>query len=93
MMEPSRPGNDSCGRARCSKRTSVIAAGTGLGEAVLFWDGTKQFRWRPRPATPILLRIPISTRTCGNLSRAANEFVSAEMVLSGRRISDDCTNF
>ena len=49
---------------------AVIAAGTGLGEAVLFWTAPDTCPWPPRLATPILRRKPISTPISGNSSRA-----------------------
>ncbi len=62
----------------------VIAAGTGLGEGILFWDG--------RQHVPIATEgghadLPPNTEQQADLwkfLKTRNEFVSAELILSGR---------
>ena len=63
---------------------TVIAAGTGLGEAILAWDGTRHFAiategghadWAPRNDREIEF---------WHYMKARNEFVSNELILSGR---------
>ncbi len=63
---------------------ALIAAGTGLGEAILFWDGT---RYIPRASEGG--HADFAPRNDQEIAlwrylKARNEFVSCEIILSGR---------
>ena len=51
---------------------AVIAAGTGLGEAVLFWDGARHHAVASEGATPRSRRVPTRrSRCCGSCRRSS----------------------
>jgi glucokinase len=62
----------------------VIAAGTGLGEAVLFWDGTNHVPIATEGGHADLAPHTTQHAELWRYLKARNEFVSNEMVLSGR---------
>jgi len=83
-LEPTEISTLNSGLPPPDSTQALIAAGTGLGEAILFWDGSRRVvaategghtDFAPRTETEIgLLR---------HLKKS-NEFVSVEMILSGR---------
>ncbi len=83
-LEPSEISNLNRGTPSPQSTQAVLAAGTGLGEAILFWDGSRyriagteggHTDFAPRTEQEIgLLRY----------MKKENEFVSMELILSGR---------
>jgi glucokinase len=83
-MKPSELSTLNRGVPSTGSTQAVLAAGTGLGEAILFWDGTQHIvtstegghtDFAPRTEQEIeLLRF----------MKNENEFVSVELILSGR---------
>jgi glucokinase len=63
---------------------AVIAAGTGLGEAVLFWDGTKHMPMATEGGHADFAPHTAQQADLWKFIRSRGEFASAEMVLSGR---------
>jgi glucokinase len=62
----------------------VIAAGTGLGEAVLWWDGTQHVPMATEGGHADFAPHTEQQADLWRYIKARSEFVSAEMVLSGR---------
>jgi len=62
----------------------VIAAGTGLGEAILFWDGTKHIPSATEGGHADFAPHTIRQAELWKFIKGRSEFVSAELVLSGR---------
>jgi glucokinase len=63
---------------------AVIAAGTGLGEAILFWDGTKHLPTATEGGHADFAPQTAQQADLWKYIKARSEFVSAEMILSGR---------
>ncbi len=63
---------------------AVIAAGTGLGEAVLFWDGTRHLPMATEAGHADFAPQTDQHADLWKFIKSHNEFASAEMVLSGR---------
>jgi glucokinase len=63
---------------------AVIAAGTGLGEAVLFWDGTRHLPMATEAGHADFAPQTDQHADLWKFVKSHNEFASAEMVLSGR---------
>jgi len=62
----------------------VIAAGTGLGEAVIFWDGTKHIPTATEGGHADFAPHTVRHAELWKFIKARSEFVSVELVLSGR---------
>jgi len=62
----------------------VIAAGTGLGEAILFWDGTKHVPTATEGGHADFAPHTEQQADLWRFIKSRSEFVSAELVLSGR---------
>ena len=62
----------------------VIAAGTGLGEAILFWDGAKHVPTATEGGHADFAPHTEQQVELWKFIKARSEFVSAELVLSGR---------
>jgi glucokinase len=62
----------------------VIAAGTGLGEAILFWDGTKHIPTATEGGHADFAPHTEQQVDLWKFIKARSEFVSAELILSGR---------
>ena len=62
----------------------VIAAGTGLGEAILFWDGTRHVPIATEGGHADLAPQTMQHAELWKYLKAQNELVSNELVLSGR---------
>jgi glucokinase len=63
---------------------AVIAAGTGLGEAILFWDGTKHLPTATEGGHADFAPQTAQQADLWKYIKSRSEFVSAEMILSGR---------
>jgi len=69
----------------CSEATrAVIAAGTGLGESVLFWDGQKHIAVASEAGHADFAPSTLQQADLWKFLKVRNKFVSAEMLLSGR---------
>ncbi|HXA76932.1 MAG TPA: glucokinase [Candidatus Acidoferrales bacterium] len=62
----------------------VIAAGTGLGEAILFWDGTKHIPTATEGGHADFAPHTDQQVDLWKFIKARSEFVSNELILSGR---------
>jgi glucokinase len=62
----------------------VIAAGTGLGEAILFWDGSKHIPTATEGGHADFAPHTVRQAELWKFIKARSEFVSAELILSGR---------
>jgi len=62
----------------------VIAAGTGLGEAILFWDGTRHLPTATEGGHADFAPQTAQQADLWKYVKARSEFVSAELILSGR---------
>jgi glucokinase len=62
----------------------VIAAGTGLGEAILFWDGTKHVPTATEGGHADFAPHTDQQADLWRFIKARGEFVSNELILSGR---------
>jgi glucokinase len=62
----------------------VIAAGTGLGEAILFWDGTKHIPTATEGGHADFAPQTEQQVDLWKFIKARSEFVSNELILSGR---------
>jgi glucokinase len=62
----------------------VIAAGTGLGEAILFWDGTKHIPTATEGGHADFAPHTDQQMDLWKFIKARSEFVSNELILSGR---------
>jgi glucokinase len=62
----------------------VIAAGTGLGEAILFWDGTKHIPTATEGGHADFAPQTDQQVDLWKFIKARSEFVSNELILSGR---------
>ncbi len=62
----------------------VIAAGTGLGEAILFWDGTKHIPTATEGGHADFAPHTDQQAELWKFIKARGEFVSNELILSGR---------
>jgi glucokinase len=62
----------------------VIAAGTGLGEAILFWDGTKHIPTATEGGHADFAPHTDQQVELWRFIKARSEFVSNELILSGR---------
>jgi len=84
LLPPSELSTLNAGNPDLHATQALLAAGTGLGESILFWDGTRRViaategghtDFAPRNEKEIeLLRF----------MKKSNEFVSPELILSGR---------
>jgi glucokinase len=63
---------------------AVIAAGTGLGEAVLFWDGAKHMPMATEGGHADFAPHTNQQADLWKFMKSRGEFASAELVLSGR---------
>jgi glucokinase len=63
---------------------AVIAAGTGLGEAILFWDGAKHVPMATEAGHADFAPHTERQVELWRFVKSRSEFVSAELVLSGR---------
>ena len=63
---------------------AVIAAGTGLGEAILFWDGTRHLPTATEGGHADFAPQTAQQADLWKYVKARSEFVSAELILSGR---------
>lgn len=62
----------------------VIAAGTGLGEAILFWDGTKHIPTATEGGHADFAPQTDQQADLWKFVKTRGEFVSSELILSGR---------
>jgi glucokinase len=62
----------------------VISAGTGLGEAILFWDGTKHLAMGTEGGHGDFAPHTAQQADLWKFLRGREEYVSAEIILSGR---------
>jgi len=62
----------------------VIAAGTGLGEAILFWDGTKHIPTATEGGHADFAPHTNQQAELWKFIKARSDFVSVELILSGR---------
>lgn len=62
----------------------VIAAGTGLGEAILFWDGSKHVPMATESGHADFAPQTEQHAELWKFVKSRSEFASAEMILSGR---------
>jgi glucokinase len=62
----------------------VIAAGTGLGEAIIFWDGTKHIPTATEGGHADFAPHTDQQADLWKFIKTRSEFVSAELILSGR---------
>jgi len=62
----------------------VIAAGTGLGEAILFWDGHKHIPTATEGGHADFAPHTVRQAELWKFIKARSEFVSTELILSGR---------
>jgi len=62
----------------------VIAAGTGLGEAILFWNGVEHLPTATEGGHADFAPHTVRQAELWKFIKARSEFVSAELVLSGR---------
>jgi glucokinase len=62
----------------------VIAAGTGLGEAILFWDGTRHLPTATEGGHADFAPQTAQQADLWKFIKSRSEFVSAELILSGR---------
>jgi len=72
------------GTAAPAAPRAVIAAGTGLGEAILFWDGTKHIPTATEGGHADFAPHTEQQVELWRFIRARSEFVSNELILSGR---------
>jgi glucokinase len=63
---------------------AVIAAGTGLGEAILFWDGSKHVPMATEAGHADFAPHTNQHADLWKFVKFRNEFASAELILSGR---------
>jgi glucokinase len=63
---------------------AVIAAGTGLGEAILFWDGTKHMPMATEAGHADFAPHTDQQADLWKFVKARGEFASVELILSGR---------
>jgi glucokinase len=63
---------------------AVIAAGTGLGEAMLFWDGSKHVPMATEAGHADFAPHTNQHAELWKFVKSRNEFASAELILSGR---------
>jgi glucokinase len=62
----------------------IIAAGTGLGQAILFWDGSKHVPTATEGGHADFAPHTVQQAELWKFIKARSEFVSVELVLSGR---------
>jgi glucokinase len=62
----------------------VIAAGTGLGEAILFWDGTRHLPTATEGGHADFAPATAQQADLWKFIKSRSEFVSVELILSGR---------
>ena len=84
MMQPINLERIYAGVPAQQAHRAVIAAGTGLGEAVLFWDGTKHLPMATESGHADFAPHTDQHADLWKFIKSRNEFASAEMVLSGR---------
>ena len=84
MMQPINLERIYAGVPAQQAHRAVIAAGTGLGEAVLFWDGTKHLPMATEAGHADFAPHTDQHADLWKFIKSRNEFASAEMVLSGR---------
>ena len=84
MMQPINLERIYAGVPTQQAHRAVIAAGTGLGEAILFWDGTKHLPMATEAGHADFAPHTDQHAELWKFIKARNEFASAEMVLSGR---------
>lgn len=63
---------------------AVIAAGTGLGEAILFWDGSKHVPMATEAGHADFAPQTMQHADLWRFVKSRGEFASAELILSGR---------
>jgi len=84
MLEPKDLETLREGVAARQAPRAVIAAGTGLGEAILFWDGTKHIPTATEGGHADFAPHTDQQVELWRFIKARGEFVSNEMILSGR---------
>jgi glucokinase len=84
MMQPINLERIYAGVPAQQAHRAVIAAGTGLGEAILFWDGTKHLPMATEAGHADFAPHTDQHAELWKFIKSRNEFASAEMVLSGR---------
>ncbi len=84
MMQPINLERIYAGVPAQQAHRAVIAAGTGLGEAVLFWDGTKHLPMATEAGHADFAPHTDQHAELWKFIKSRNEFASTEMVLSGR---------
>jgi glucokinase len=84
VMQPTDLEMIYAGIAAPEAHRAVIAAGTGLGEAVLFWDGTRHLPMATEGGHADLAPHTNQQADLWKFIKSRGEFASTEMVLSGR---------
>jgi glucokinase len=84
VMKPSDLEVIYAGVSAPQSHRAVIAAGTGLGEAILFWDGTKHTPMATEGGHADFAPHTNQQADLWKYIKARHDFASAEMILSGR---------
>ncbi len=84
VLEPADLETLQAGVAAPQAPRVVIAAGTGLGEAILFWDGTKHIPTATEGGHADFAPHTDQQVDLWKFIKARSEFVSNELILSGR---------
>jgi glucokinase len=84
VMQPSDLQTIYAGVPAPQAHQAVIAAGTGLGEAILFWDGTKHMPMATEAGHADFAPHTDQQADLWKFVKSRGEFASAELVLSGR---------
>jgi len=83
VLEPSELETIHAGVAAPKSTRIVIAAGTGLGEGVLFWDGQRHFPMATEAGHADFAPNTAQQADLWKFLKARHEFVSTEIILSG----------
>jgi glucokinase len=84
VLEPSELVTIHSGVAEPQATKAVIAAGTGLGEAILFWDGKQHLAMPTEGGHADFAPRTLQQTELWKFIKARGPFVSNELILSGR---------
>jgi glucokinase len=84
VLEPSQVETLHAGVPNPRATKAVIAAGTGLGEGILFWDGTRHLPMATEAGHSDFPARNEKEIELWRFLKARNDFVSLELILSGR---------
>ncbi|MFY9531355.1 MAG: glucokinase [Candidatus Acidiferrales bacterium] len=84
VLEPSEIETLHAGVPNPQATKAVIAAGTGLGEAILFWDGARHLPMATEAGHSDFAPRNEKEIELWRFLKARNDFVSIELILSGR---------